>query len=104
MVGANSTSLAARLRELALPAGRLKTGTPPRLDGKSINFSVMGEQHSDHPLPVFSFFGNAAQHPKQLPCWVTQTNTQTHDIIRANLDRSPMYTGVIEGVGPRYCP
>jgi tRNA uridine 5-carboxymethylaminomethyl modification enzyme len=99
-----STSLAARLRELALPAGRLKTGTPPRLDGKTINFALMGEQHSDNPLPVFSFFGNAAQHPKQLPCWVTQTNAQTHDIIRANLDRSPMYTGVIEGVGPRYCP
>jgi tRNA uridine 5-carboxymethylaminomethyl modification enzyme len=99
-----SASLAARLRELALPAGRLKTGTPPRLDGKTINFSVMGKQYSDDPLPVFSFFGNAEQHPKQLPCWVTQTNTKTHDIIRANLDRSPMYMGIIEGVGPRYCP
>ena len=99
-----SISLAARLRELALPAGRLKTGTPPRLDGKTINFSQLETQCSDSPLPVFSFFGNAAQHPKQLPCWVTHTNTQTHDIIRANLDRSPMYTGVIEGVGPRYCP
>jgi tRNA uridine 5-carboxymethylaminomethyl modification enzyme len=99
-----SVSLAARLRELALSAGRLKTGTPPRLDGKTINFSLMEEQYSDNPLPVFSFFGNAAQHPKQLPCWVTHTNVQTHDIIRANLDRSPMYTGVIEGVGPRYCP
>ncbi len=99
-----SLSLAARLRELALPVGRLKTGTPPRLDGKTIDFSVLGEQHSDDPLPVFSFLGNAVQHPRQLPCWVTHTNVQTHDIIRANLDRSPMYMGVIEGVGPRYCP
>jgi tRNA uridine 5-carboxymethylaminomethyl modification enzyme len=99
-----STSLAARLRELQLPVGRLKTGTPPRLDGKTINFSVMAEQHSDAPLPVFSFLGTAAQHPRQLPCWITSTNVQTHAIIRANLDRSPMYTGVIEGVGPRYCP
>ncbi|MFZ2852587.1 MAG: tRNA uridine-5-carboxymethylaminomethyl(34) synthesis enzyme MnmG, partial [Rhodocyclaceae bacterium] len=99
-----SLSLAARLRELALPAGRLKTGTPPRLDGKTIDFSVMEEQHSDDPLPVFSFLGSAAQHPRQLPCWITNTNARTHDIIRANLDRSPMYAGVIEGVGPRYCP
>jgi len=99
-----SVSLAARLRELALPVGRLKTGTPPRLDGKTIDFSLMEEQHSDDPLPVFSYLGNAAQHPRQLPCWVTNTNARTHDIIRANLDRSPMYTGVIEGVGPRYCP
>jgi tRNA uridine 5-carboxymethylaminomethyl modification enzyme len=99
-----SVSLAARLRELQLPVGRLKTGTPPRLDGKTINFSVMAEQYSDAPLPVFSFLGAAAQHPQQLPCWITSTNTQTHAIIRANLDRSPMYTGVIEGVGPRYCP
>ena len=99
-----SVSLAARLRELALPVGRLKTGTPPRLDGKTIDFSVMEEQHSDDPLPVFSYLGNAVQHPHQLPCWVTNTNARTHDIIRANLDRSPMYTGVIEGVGPRYCP
>jgi tRNA uridine 5-carboxymethylaminomethyl modification enzyme len=99
-----SVSLAARLRELALPVGRLKTGTPPRLDGKTIDFSVMAQQHSDDPLPVFSYLGNAAQHPRQLPCWVTNTNARTHDIIRANLDRSPMYTGVIEGVGPRYCP
>ena len=97
-------SLSHRLRELALPMGRLKTGTPPRIDGKTVNFSVMQEQHSDDPLPVFSFLGNAAQHPKQMPCWVTRTNERTHDIIRANLDRSPMYTGVIEGVGPRYCP
>ena len=99
-----SVSLAARLRELQLPVGRLKTGTPPRLDGKTIDFSVMEEQHSDDPLPVFSFLGNAAQHPRQLPCWITSTNARTHDLIRANLDRSPMYTGVIEGVGPRYCP
>ena len=99
-----SMSLAARLRELQLPVGRLITGTPPRLDGKTIDFSVMEQQHSDDPLPVFSYLGNAAQHPRQLPCWVTNTNAQTHDIIRANLDRSPMYTGVIEGVGPRYCP
>ena len=99
-----SISLAARLRELQLPAGRLKTGTPPRLDGKTIDFSVMAEQHSDDPLPVFSLLGDASQHPRQMPCWVTSTNERTHDIIRANLDRSPMYTGVIEGVGPRYCP
>ena len=99
-----SVSLAARLKELNLPQGRLKTGTPPRLDGKTIDFSVMEEQHSDDPLPVFSFLGNAAQHPHQLPCWITETNEKTHDIIRSGLDRSPMYTGVIEGVGPRYCP
>ncbi len=99
-----SVSLAARLKELNLPQGRLKTGTPPRLDGKTIDFSVMEEQHSDDPMPVFSFLGNAAQHPKQLPCWITETNERTHDIIRSGLDRSPMYTGVIEGVGPRYCP
>ncbi len=99
-----SVSLAGRLRELKLPQGRLKTGTPPRLDGKTIDFSVMQTQHSDDPLPVFSFLGNAAQHPQQLPCWVTDTNERTHEIIRHNLDRSPMYTGVIEGVGPRYCP
>ena len=99
-----SVSLAARLRELQLPAGRLKTGTPPRLDGKTIDFSVMAEQYSDDPLPVFSLLGDAKLHPKQLPCWITSTNERTHDIIRANLDRSPMYTGIIEGVGPRYCP
>ena len=99
-----SISLAARLRELQLPAGRLKTGTPPRLDGKTIDFSRLEQQHSDDPLPVFSFLGNAGQHPRQLPCWMTSTNVQTHAIIRQNLDRSPMYTGVIEGVGPRYCP
>lgn len=99
-----SVSLASRLRELKLPQGRLKTGTPPRLDGKTIDFSVMQTQHSDDPMPVFSFLGNAAQHPAQLPCWITDTNERTHEIIRNNLDRSPMYTGVIEGVGPRYCP
>lgn len=99
-----SISLAARLRELNLPAGRLKTGTPPRIDGRSINYSVMQEQPGDDPAPVFSFMGNAAQHPAQMPCWITHTNERTHDIIRSGLDRSPMYTGVIEGVGPRYCP
>ncbi len=97
-------SLAARLREIGLPAGRLKTGTPPRIDGRTIDYSVMTEQPGDNPVPVFSFLGNAAQHPAQVPCWITHTNLQTHDIIRSGLDRSPMYTGVIEGVGPRYCP
>ena len=99
-----ATSLAARLRELNLPAGRLKTGTPPRIDGRTINYSVMQEQPGDNPVPVFSFMGNAAQHPSQMPCWITHTNERTHEIIRSGLDRSPMYTGVIEGVGPRYCP
>jgi len=97
-------SLGQRLKELALPQGRLKTGTPPRLDARSIDFSVMEEQPGDDPVPVFSFLGQASQHPRQLPCWITNTNSRTHDIIRANLDRSPMYSGVIEGVGPRYCP
>ena len=97
-------SLAARLREIGLPAGRLKTGTPPRIDGRTINYSVMQEQPGDNPAPVFSFMGDAAQHPAQVPCWITHTNARTHDIIRSGLDRSPMYTGVIEGVGPRYCP
>jgi len=97
-------SLAARLREIGLPAGRLKTGTPPRIDGRTIDYSVMQEQPGDNPVPVFSFLGNVAQHPAQLPCWITHTNANTHDIIRSGLDRSPMYTGVIEGVGPRYCP
>ncbi len=99
-----SLSLAARLKELALPVGRLKTGTPPRIDGRSINFSVLQEQPGDSPEPVFSFVGKRALHPRQLPCWMTHTNARTHDIIRAGLDRSPLYTGVIEGVGPRYCP
>ncbi|MES2127232.1 MAG: tRNA uridine-5-carboxymethylaminomethyl(34) synthesis enzyme MnmG [Pseudomonadota bacterium] len=98
-------SLSARLKELKLPQGRLKTGTPPRIDGRSIDLSAMTEQPGDlDPVPVFSVMGNTAMHPRQVPCWVTHTNAQTHDIIRAGLDRSPMYTGVIEGVGPRYCP
>ena len=99
-----SISLAHRLRELKLPVGRLKTGTPPRIDGRTIDYSVMQGQPGDDPVPVFSFMGNAAQHPKQLPCWITETNQRTHDIIRGGLDRSPLFTGVIEGVGPRYCP
>ncbi len=97
--------LSSRLKELQLPQGRLKTGTPPRIDGRTINFSVMQEQPGDlDPLPVFSYLGRPEFHPKQLPCWITHTNQKTHDIIRGGLDRSPMYTGVIEGVGPRYCP
>ncbi|MCT7296622.1 tRNA uridine-5-carboxymethylaminomethyl(34) synthesis enzyme MnmG [Ralstonia sp. CHL-2022] len=100
-----AVSLSARLKELKLPQGRLKTGTPPRIDGRSINFSMLEEQPGDlDPVPVFSFMGRADMHPRQVPCWVTHTNERTHDIIRAGLDRSPMYTGVIEGVGPRYCP
>lgn len=99
-----SVSLAHRLRELNLPVGRLKTGTPPRIDGRTINYSAMQKQAGDDPVPVFSFMGNAAQHPKQLPCWITETNQRTHDIIRGGLDRSPLFTGVIEGIGPRYCP
>jgi tRNA uridine 5-carboxymethylaminomethyl modification enzyme len=98
-------SLSARLKELKLPQGRLKTGTPPRIDGRTIDFSVMEEQPGDlDPIPVFSVMGSVAMHPKQMPCWITHTNEKTHDIIRGGLDRSPMYTGVIEGVGPRYCP
>ncbi|MDB5991248.1 MAG: gidA [Herbaspirillum sp.] len=98
-------SLSARLKELKLPQGRLKTGTPPRIDGRTIDFSVMEEQGGDFdPIPVFSVMGSVAMHPRQLPCFITHTNQRTHDIIRAGLDRSPMYTGVIEGVGPRYCP
>lgn len=100
-----AVSLSARLKELKLPQGRLKTGTPPRIDGRSIDFSVMDEQPGDlNPIPVFSVMGSVSMHPKQLPCWVTHTNERTHEIIRNGLDRSPMYTGVIEGVGPRYCP
>ena len=99
-----SISLAHRLRELDLPVGRLKTGTPPRIDGRTIDYSVLQEQPGDDPVPVFSFIGNAAQHPEQLPCWITETNQRTHDIICGGLDRSPLFTGVIEGVGPRYCP
>jgi tRNA uridine 5-carboxymethylaminomethyl modification enzyme len=98
-------SLSARLKELKLPQGRLKTGTPPRIDGRTIDFSVMQEQPGDlDPIPVFSVMGSVAMHPRQLPCWITHTNERTHDVIRSGLDRSPMYTGVIEGVGPRYCP
>ncbi|MBU3643773.1 MAG: tRNA uridine-5-carboxymethylaminomethyl(34) synthesis enzyme MnmG [Candidatus Methylopumilus sp.] len=99
-----SVSLAHRLKELGLPVGRLKTGTPPRIDGRTINYSVMIEQPGDNPAPVFSFMGSRDLHPRQLPCWITRTTEETHDIIRSGLDRSPMYTGVIEGVGPRYCP
>lgn len=103
-------TLSARLKELKLPQGRLKTGTPPRIDGRSIDFSRLTEQPgdgmpgSDAPMPVFSFLGDAAMHPRQLPCWITHTNERTHEIIRSGFDRSPMFTGVIEGVGPRYCP
>ena len=97
-------TLGARLRELKLPVGRLKTGTPPRLDGRTIDFSRLEVQPGDDPPPVFSFVGSRAMHPRQLPCWITHTNERTHEIIRGGLDRSPMFTGVIRGVGPRYCP
>lgn len=101
----SATSLGKRLKEMKLPQGRLKTGTPPRIDGRTINYAVLEEQPGDlEPVPVFSFLGSASMHPKQIPCWVTHTNARTHDIIRNGLDRSPMYSGVIEGVGPRYCP
>ena len=100
-----AVSLSARLKELKLPQGRLKTGTPPRLDGRTIDFSKLTEQPGDlDPMPVFSFMGHASQHPRQLPCWITHTNERTHEIIRSGFDRSPKFTGVIEGVGPRYCP
>jgi tRNA uridine 5-carboxymethylaminomethyl modification enzyme len=99
-----STSLAARLRELNLRVGRLKTGTPPRIDGRSVDFSMMREQHSDQPRPVFSYLSRRAAHPRQLPCHITATNERTHDIIRGATACSPMFTGLIEGVGPRYCP
>ncbi len=100
-----AVSLSARLKELKLPQGRLKTGTPPRIDGRSIDFSRLQEQPGDlDPVPVFSFLGHAGQHPRQVPCWITHTNAATHEIIRSGFDRSPMFTGVIEGVGPRYCP
>lgn len=99
-----SIALADRLRELKLPVGRLKTGTPPRIDAKSVDFSVMIPQPGDTPMPVMSFMGDVSMHPRQVNCWMTHTNLATHDIIRSGLDRSPMYTGVIEGVGPRYCP
>ena len=110
-----AVALSARLKELKLPQGRLKTGTPPRLDGRSIDFSALTEQPGDGvatingsapdlPRPVFSFMGNATQHPRQLSCWITHTNVRTHEIVRAGFDRSPMFTGLIGGVGPRYCP
>ena len=100
-----AVTLSARLKELKLPQGRLKTGTPPRIDGRSIDFSKLTEQPGDlDPVPVFSFLGHADQHPRQVPCWITHTTAQTHEIIRSGFDRSPMFTGVIEGVGPRYCP
>jgi tRNA uridine 5-carboxymethylaminomethyl modification enzyme len=99
-----SISLAQRLREMQLPVGRLKTGTPPRLDGRTIDYSKTLIQPGDDPAPVFSFMGRREQHPRQVPCWITHTNERTHDIIRGGLDRSPMFTGVIEGIGPRYCP
>ena len=99
-----ANALATRLRALMPNVGRLKTGTPPRLDKRSIDFSVLEEQPGDTPTPVFSFLGSAAEHPRQVSCFITYTNERTHDLIRAGLDRSPMYTGVIEGVGPRYCP
>jgi tRNA uridine 5-carboxymethylaminomethyl modification enzyme len=100
-----AVSLSARLKELKLPQGRLKTGTPPRIDGRSIDFSRCEEQPGDlDPVPVFSFMGSANMHPRQVPCWITHTNERTHEIIRSGFDRSPMFTGKIEGVGPRYCP
>ncbi|WGK57238.1 tRNA uridine-5-carboxymethylaminomethyl(34) synthesis enzyme MnmG [Pantoea sp. SS70] len=99
-----SIPLAKRLRALPLRVNRLKTGTPPRIDARSIDFSMLTPQHGDHPMPVFSFMGKVSQHPQQVPCWITYTNEQTHDVIRNNLDRSPMYAGIIEGIGPRYCP
>ena len=101
----SASTLGRRLKEMRLPQGRLKTGTPPRIDGRSINFAILEEQPGDlDPVPVFSYLGTAAMHPRQVPCWVTHTNERTHEIIRGGLDRSPMYSGVIEGVGPRYCP
>ncbi|MDG2944585.1 tRNA uridine-5-carboxymethylaminomethyl(34) synthesis enzyme MnmG [Exercitatus varius] len=99
-----SVTLSHRLRDLGLRVDRLKTGTPPRLDARTINFEILAKQYGDSELPVFSFMGSVDQHPRQIPCFITHTNEQTHDVIRHNLDRSPMYTGVIEGIGPRYCP
>jgi tRNA uridine 5-carboxymethylaminomethyl modification enzyme len=101
---AASVALAERLRELPFRIGRLKTGTPARIDGRTIDYSKLQEQHGDTPLPVFSFMGSREQHPRQICCHITRTNSETHDIIRSGLDRSPMYSGIIEGVGPRYCP
>ncbi len=99
-----SIALARRLRELPFRVDRLKTGTPPRVDARTVDFSVMQPQPGDNPTPVFSFLGKGTDHPQQIPCYITYTNEQTHQVIRDNLDRSPMYTGVIEGIGPRYCP
>ncbi|SFN54498.1 tRNA uridine 5-carboxymethylaminomethyl modification enzyme [Izhakiella capsodis] len=99
-----SIPLAHRLRNLPLRVSRLKTGTPPRIDARTIDFSMLVTQHGDNPMPVFSYMGSAVQHPRQMPCWMTYTNEQTHETIRNNLDRSPMYAGIIEGIGPRYCP
>jgi tRNA uridine 5-carboxymethylaminomethyl modification enzyme len=99
-----AVTLAERLRALPLRIGRLKTGTPPRIDGRTINFSILQEQPSDYPLPTFSFLGKVEHHPQQIPCFITHTSETTHDIIRHSLERSPLYTGVIEGIGPRYCP
>lgn len=99
-----SIPLSQRLRELPLRVNRLKTGTPPRIDARTIDFSVLAPQHGDTPVPVFSFLGNASQHPEQMACYITHTNEKTHEMIRNNLDRSPMYAGIIEGIGPRYCP
>ena len=99
-----ANALARRLRDLPLQVARLKTGTPPRLDGRTIDWSLLQPQPGDEPVPVFSFLGRPEEHPRQVPCYITHTNPQTHDIIRSGLDRSPMYAGVIEGVGPRYCP
>ena len=101
---AASVALAERLRELPFRIDRLKTGTPPRIDGRTIDFSKLEVQHGDDPVPVFSFLGKPEQHPRQIPCYITRTNNKTHDIIRSGLDRSPLYSGIIEGVGPRYCP
>ena len=99
-----AVTLAQRLRELKLPVGRLKTGTPPRIDGRTIDYSALDEQWGDKPVPTFSFLGHASEHPRQVPCWITRTNARTHEIIREGLDRSPLFTGAIQGVGPRYCP
>ena len=101
---APSNRLAARLRELPLRVGRLKTGTPPRIDGRSLDWSVMTPQPGDDPTPVFSYLGRISEHPRQVNCYITHTNERTHEIIRGATDRSPMFTGLIEGVGPRYCP
>jgi tRNA uridine 5-carboxymethylaminomethyl modification enzyme len=101
---AASNRLAQRLREMPFTVGRLKTGTPPRIDGRTIDYSKLRIQPGDDPRPVFSFMGSRDEHPEQVPCWIAATNERTHEIIRAGLDRSPMYTGAIEGTGPRYCP